>query len=365
MSTATGTASNVWQTVVGQTHAVQQLQQLASQSVHAYLFVGPEGCGKEEAARAFSTLLITGSDDATTREAKLIVRGAYSDVVEVLREGAAVDKDEADNIVRLSSTTPTESKIKIVIIHELHLMRDSAAVRLLKTIEEPPERMIFILLADQIVPALATINSRCVVVNFVRPDDTQIAAALISEGIKPDLAASVSRAASGNLGRARHLATDKFLVKRQEAFASIPSRLDGTGAQVAALVDELFEHIDEAAAPLLKAQVDELSTLEERVALTGERGSGRKALQDRHKRQLRKFKTDELRSGLATVAGAYHTLVVSQPTPSNSDVYIQAIERIHKAMGVLGLNVNEELVLQSLLLQCPSLMQMPHIAPVN
>ena len=56
--------------------------------------------------------------------------------------------------------------------------------------------------------------------------DTQIAEALVAEGVKPDLAASVSRAAAGNLGRARHLATDKFLVKRQEAFASIPPRLE-------------------------------------------------------------------------------------------------------------------------------------------
>jgi len=87
---------------------VQQLQQLASQSVHAYLFVGPEGCGKEEAARAFSTVLITGSADATTREAKLIARSAYSDVVEVLREGAAVDKDEADNIVEIRLKTKPE-----------------------------------------------------------------------------------------------------------------------------------------------------------------------------------------------------------------------------------------------------------------
>ena len=78
MSAAAGTAKSVWQTVVGQSHAVQQLQQLATQSVHAYIFVGPEGCGKEEAARAFSTLLITGSDDATTREAKLIARSAFS-----------------------------------------------------------------------------------------------------------------------------------------------------------------------------------------------------------------------------------------------------------------------------------------------
>lgn len=365
MSTTTSATDSVWHSVVGQSHAVQQLQQLSAQSVHAYLFVGPEGCGKDEAARAFATVLITGSDDSSSREAQLIARSAYSDVVEVLREGAAVDKDEADNIVRLSSTTPTESKIKIVILHELHLMRDSAAVRLLKTVEEPSEKMIFILLADQLVPALATINSRCVVVNFVRPDDVQIAAALVAEGINPDLAASAARAAAGNLGRARHLATDKFLARRQEAFSSIPARLDGTGALVAAVVDQLFEHIDEAAAPLLNAQADELSDLEDRVVLTGERGSGRKALQDRHKRQLRKFKTDELRSGLATMASTYHALVVSQPTPTNAHVYIEAIERIHKAMGALGLNVNEALLLQALFLQCPSLMPMPHIAPVN
>ena len=102
------------------------------------------------------------------------------------------------------------------------------------------------------------------------------------------------------------------MVKRQEVFASILTRLDGTGAQVETLVGELFEHIDETAVLLLKVQVNELSAIEERVALTGERGSGRKVLQDRHKCQLRKFKTDKLRSGLTTVAGAYHALVVTQ-----------------------------------------------------
>ena len=327
MSTASTATASVWQTVVGQSHSVQQLQQLATQSVHAYLFVGPEGCGKEEAARAFSTVLITGSDDATTREAKLIVRGAYSDVVEVLREGAAVDKDEADNIVRLSSTTPTESKVKIVIIHELHLMRDSAAVRLLKTIEEPPERMIFILLADQLVPALATINSRCVVVQFV----------------------------ANNVYRERHLANDPHFAHRQEAFAQIPYKLDGSGATVAQVVDKIFELIEQATAPLIAEQEKEL---EARVSLTGERGSGRKTLQDRHKRQLRKFYTDELRSGLSTIAGTYHALIVSETQYLDETKYHDAIHRIHKAMGSLGLNVNEELLLQSLFLHCPSLMML-------
>ena len=328
---------SVWDSVVGQAKAVEQLHQLAVNHVHAYLFVGPEGCGKDEAARAFATQLITGSDNAASRGADLIMRGSFSDVIEVLREGAAVDKDEAEAIIRLATTTPTESKVKVVIVHEVHLMRDSAAARLLKTIEEPSEKVIFILLADQLVPSLATINSRCVVVQFV----------------------------ANNVYRERHLANDPHFAHRQEAFAQIPYKLDGSGATVAQVVDEIFEHIEQATAPLIAEQNKELEDLEARVSLTGERGSGRKALQDRHKRQLRKFNTDELRSGLSTIAGTYHALIVSETQYLDESKYHDAIHRIHKAMGSLGLNVNEELLLQSLFLHCPSLMMLNKVAAVN
>ncbi len=328
---------SVWDNVVGQTKAVDQLHQLAVNHVHAYLFIGPEGCGKDEAARAFATQLITGSDSATSREADLIMRGSFSDVIEVLREGAAVDKDEAEAIIRLATTTPTESKVKVVIVHEVHLMRDSAAARLLKTIEEPSEKVIFILLADQLVPSLATINSRCVVVQF----------------------------AANNAHRERLLANDPQFANRQEAFASIPYKLDGSGATVALIVDEIFEFIEQATAPLIAEQKKELDELEARVSLTGERGSGRKALQDRHKRQLRKFNTDELRSGLSTIVGTYHALIVSETQYPDEPKYHDAIHRIHKAMGSLGLNVNEELLLQSLFLHCPSLMMLNRAAAVN
>ena len=328
---------SVWDSVVGQPKAVEQLHQLAVNHVHAYLFVGPEGCGKDEAARAFAAQLITGSGDATSREADLIMRGSFSDVIEVLREGAAVDKDEAEAIIRLATTTPTESKVKVVIVHEVHLMRDSAAARLLKTIEEPSEKVIFILLADQLVPSLATINSRCVVVQFV----------------------------ANNVYRERHLANDPHFAHRQEAFAQIPYKLDGSGATVALVVDEIFELIEQATAPLIAEQKKELEDLEARVSLTGERGSGRKALQDRHKRQLRKFNTDELRSGLSTIAGTYHALIVSEAQYPEESKYHDAIHRIHKAMGSLGLNVNEELLLQSLFLHCPSLMMLNKVAAVN
>jgi DNA polymerase-3 subunit delta' len=321
---------SVWDSIVGQAKAVEQLHQLAVNHVHAFLFIGPEGCGKDEAARAFASQLITGSDNAASREADLIMRGSFSDVIEVLREGAAVDKDEAEAIIRLATTTPTESKVKVVIVHEVHLMRDSAAARLLKTIEEPSEKVIFILLADQLVPSLATINSRCVVVQF----------------------------AANNAYRERLLANDPQFAHRQEAFAAIPYKLDGSGATVAQIVNEIFELIEQATVPLIAEQKKELDELEARVTLTGERGSGRKALQDRHKRQLRKFNTDELRSGLSTIAGTYHALIVSGNQYSDEAKYHDAIHRIHKAMGSLGLNVNEELLLQSLFLHCPSLMML-------
>ena len=321
---------SVWDSVVGQAKAVEQLHQLAVNHVHAYLFIGPEGCGKDEAARAFAAQLITDSDNAASREADLIMRGSFSDVIEVLREGAAVDKDEAEAIIRLATTTPTESKVKVVIVHEVHLMRDSAAARLLKTIEEPSEKVIFVLLADQLVPSLATINSRCVVVQFV----------------------------ANNAYRERLLANDPQFAHRQEAFANIPHKLDGSGATVALIVDEIFELIEQATKPLIAEQKKELEELEARVTLTGERGSGRKALQDRHKRQLRKFNTDELRSGLSTIAGTYHSLIVSDTQYPDENKYHDAIHRIHKAMDSLGLNVNEELLLQSLFLHCPSLMML-------
>ena len=357
--------STVWSDVVGQERAVQRIVDLAKNRVHAYLFVGPEGCGKESAARAFAARVITGADDADNRDVQLILRGGHPDVIEVLREGAAVDKEEADNVIRLAATTPTEGALKVVIIHEVHLMRDSAAVRLLKTIEEPSDKVVFVLLADQLVPSLATINSRCVVVSFARIDDDVVERMITNEGVSPDIARTVASIASGNLERARILAGDPLVIERAEAFASIPSRLDGTGATVARIVDELFDHVERATEALASQQARELATLEERVALTGERGSGRKALQDQHKRQTRKFRTDELRSGLAVMMGTYHRLLIDDPSSPNAERYGEAISRITKAISSLSLNANEELTIQALLLQCPSALTSRTASPVH
>ncbi|MFM8835770.1 MAG: ATP-binding protein [Actinomycetota bacterium] len=345
----------VWSQIIGQARAVEKLRGLATSGVQSFLFIGPEGCGKELAARAFATVLITGSDDDSTREAGLIMRGEFADVNEIYRVGAAVDKEEAESIVGQSSTTPLEAKVKVIIIHEVHLMRDSAAVRLLKTIEEPAPQVVFILLADQLVPSLTTLNSRCVVVNFVQLADADIASALIAEGVFPSTAESVAKVSQGNLARARWLVTDNYLARRQDAFASIASRLDGTGATVVNIVADLLEQLDKAAEALEAMHEREGKELDDKVALTGERGSGRKALADRHKRELRKLRTDELRSGLSIFAGIYKDLLLREPDRANGEEIIAAIGSIHKTISALGLNINESLALHSLLIKCPPL----------
>ena len=346
---------SVWSKVVGQQRAVEKLRHFATTNVQSFLFVGPEGCGKEHAARAFASTLITGSDSDSSREADLILRSEFADVNEIFRIGAAIDKEEAESIVSQSSTTPLEAKVKVIIIHEVHLMRDSAAVRLLKTIEEPARQLVFILLADQLVPSLTTINSRCVVVNFARLADPDIAAALVAEGVFPATAASVAQASQGNLDRARLLVTDNYLARRQEAFATISNRLDGTSAAVVKIVTDLMDHLEKAAGALETMHERELKELEERVALTGERGSGRKNIADRHKRELRKLRTDELRSGLRVFASSYKDLLTQNPDMADGDEIIAAIDAIHKTISALGLNINENLALHALLLRCPPL----------
>lgn len=346
---------SVWDDVVGQDAAIARLRMLAERPTHAYLFVGPDGAGKEVAARSFAARLVSGSDDAGSRVVDLVMRGGFVDVTEIVREGAAIDNEEAQAIVQASVLTPTEASLRVVIVHEVHLMRDMTAARLLKTFEEPNEQLIFILLTEQLLPALETIASRCLVVHFPALEQSVITTQLISEGIDTESAKRSAKSAGGSLTRARILATDVALAQRQAAFSAVPYQLDGSGAAVAKAVETVNGLIERAAEPLLSQHEAELEALEDRVKLVGERGSGRRALAEMHKRQLRKFKTDELREGLTLIAAEYHKVVVSLQDGVDPAIYARAVHEVHDAISAMSLNVNESLLLHALFAKCPSL----------
>ena len=345
---------SVWDCVIGQDNAVRKLRASAVSPLHAYLFVGPPGSTKDEAARSFAALLLAGGDDPESRDARLALAGEHPDVRVFARVGAAISKEQADEIVRLAALAPIESNRKVLILDEFHLLSAEAAAKLLKTIEEPPESTVFIVLADHMPAELVTIASRCIRIDFSAIPDEVVVATLRAEGVAPEPAHQSAQAARGDLSRARLLAVDPYLSARREMFAQTPYTLDGTGRAVVAAVDEIIAAIEAAAAPLVERQASEIVALEQRIAAMGERGSGKKALEERHKRELRRHRTDELRSGLVTLGGAYRDALVTGHLP-RPDSAATAISRIHASLESFERNPNEQLLLQSLLLGLPSI----------
>ncbi len=340
-------APSVWDAVLGQSEAIERLRQAAADPVHAYLFVGPPGSTKDQAARAFAGVVISGHDAPNDRDNDLVMRGEHPDVNEVRRTGAAISADQAREVVSAAALAPIEGDRKVMILHEFHLLRPEGAAILLKTIEEPPASTVFVILADLVPQELITISSRCARIDFRAIADEEIAHQLECDGIAPDMAAEAARAASGNLDRARVLAVDVHLADRRRAFAEVPSRLDGTGSTVMTVVGELTAAIDAAAESMSERHVDELAEL-------GDEGRGRKSVVERQRRELRRHRHDELVAGLATIAGVYRDAIVAG-TVTDVDEADAAVSRLHQAIEALIRNPNEDLLLQSLLWSLPPL----------
>jgi DNA polymerase-3 subunit delta' len=182
----------------------------------------------------------------------------------------------------------------------------------------------------------------------------EIAARLQREGVDVLVAEQAAAAAGGNVERARLLTTDPELAERRRAFAGVPYRLDGHGATVMRLTDELLALVDSSAQPLTRRQIAEIAELDERIARYGERGSGKKALDERHKRELRRHRTDALLAGLTLIAGAYRDALVSRASIHPTTI-AEAVSDIHRAMESFERNPNEALMLQALLWRLPVL----------
>ena len=353
----------LWATVVGQEPAVALLQQAATRPVHAYLLVGPPGAGRTEAARAFAGTLFAGSapaEDGSTgedlegqRHRALAAIGQHPDLVLVEPEGRSLLVADAERITVEGWRSPIEADRKVIVVDRFDTAEPAAASSLLKTIEEPPTSTVFVLLAEEVPDEHVTIASRCVRVDLPPVPDQVVADALMAEGVAADRADELATASAGSVARARLLAVDPAFLGRRDAWHSVPERLDGSGAVVAVLVAELRGLIDEAQGPLQARHCIELEALTEHEEAFGARGSGRRELVDRHKREIRRHRDDELRFGLATLARAYLARAVPDG-PSPAEACLSATERITEATGDLLRNPNETLLLQALFLDLPT-----------
>lgn len=347
----TSVAEDPWAGVVGQTRAIEQLKAAAHTPVHAYLLVGPRGSGKRSLARAFaaSVLAATAPSDPA-RTVNLALAGRHPDLHEFERAGPYITVEQADAIIRESSRSGVESDRKVLVLVDFHLVQPAVEGKLLKSIEEPPGDTVFVVLAESVPALLEPIASRCVRIAVEPLSESLVGDVLVASGVEAGVAAEVAAAANGDLDRARLLATDPRFLLRRDLWRSIPEKLDGTGAMVARLVGEVRASIDDAAAPLQERHAVEIAELDARIERYGERGSGKTQLVERQRRELRRHRTDEIKFGLATMAGRYRDELPSDPRTA-----LEAIAAIEDSHTSMERNPNETLLLHALLLALPEL----------
>lgn len=351
------TAVDPFAEVLGQEHAVAQLRAAVEAPVHAYLLVGPQGWGARALARGLAAgLLAAGlAPDDASRARRLALDEHHADLVVVEPEGTLLRDVEAGRLIRFAHRSPVEGARKVVLGSGFAAATPKAVAQLLKVIEEPPASTVFVLLADELIPELATIASRCTTIELDPVPDALLAARLVDEGADPAVAERAARAAGGDLDRARALVGDERLALRLDAWSAVPVTLDGTGHTVWRLVAGLQATVVEALAHLEAGHQAELTVLDARAAEVGERGSDRKGLVEHHKRALRRARTLELRLGLSTLAARYRDALVGG-VDADVAALVAALAAIDITVEALVLrNPNETLLLQALLLRLPAL----------
>ncbi|MHB1848910.1 MAG: hypothetical protein ACYCSX_14610 [Acidimicrobiales bacterium] len=318
--------------VVGQERAVSAIRAAAHLPVHAYLFVGRPGSGPRAAARGFAAALVCPEGGCGVCDAcRRALAGTHPDVVIVERTGAGIDVDDARRLGRLALRRPLEAARQVLVMADVHLA-ERAAPALLKTLEEPPVTTVFVLLADDVPPDLATVASRCAEIIFPPVPVRAIAAWLVGRGAEPAHAQLVAEGAGGDVERARLLLEDPGFADRLALWRSVPSRLDGHGAVAGALARELLAATDGALAPLRREHETQLAALEEDAKTTGERGvPGRKDVLERQHREERRWRTDELRTGLGVLARAYSERLAAAVVPERVGAAVES-ERVGAAV---------------------------------
>jgi DNA polymerase-3 subunit delta' len=353
MTAAEGSAhAPVLDRVKGQPGVLGLLRGALRAPLHTYLFIGPPGSGRLDASIAFAAALLCsrgGCGECASCQETLALRHPDLEVVE--RVGASISVKQAREVARMALRTPRAAPYQVLVLVDFHLV-DEAAPALLKTIEEPPDTTVIIITAETVPSPFVTIASRCVQVQFKPLDDEAIIEVLMGEGVEVATATAVAEAAGGRLDRARLLARDPGFAQRLQRWRTVPSRLDGTGARVAELADELLASIAEPLEVVRTRQAEELALLQEQAERRGENNiPGRSIIEDRHNRELRRVRTDEIRAGLAALSSVCRArLTEPGVAPQRLRSTLAAIAAIDEASTRLSRNVNATMLLQWLLL---------------
>ena len=319
---------SVFDSLVGQSEVVERLKSATSaatsgsttqEMVHSWLFVGPAGSGRSNAAVAFAAALVCSqSGCGTCRDCQTVLTGTHIDVERFNPTGLSIKAEEVRELIARSAWSPSVGPWRIVIIEDADRLTETAANALLKTIEEPETHTLWFLCAPTLSDVSITIRSRCRHLQLRTPSKTSVEEFLLTNtSVDSKTAAFAARVSQGHIGRARFIATNQEAQSRRIdvlALAFSLKDIDSCFKAASRLLDTAQE---QAESENSERDSKQLQQLQDAYQGTGRSliSGGSKAIKDLEKEQksaTTRSIRDNLDSALLDIATIYRDVLVTQ-----------------------------------------------------
>jgi DNA polymerase-3 subunit delta' len=262
--------TGVWSTLVGQREIIATLQRAVAGHgmTHAWLFTGPPGSGRSNAAIAFAAALQCerGTGCGECHACRTALAGSHPDVSVTRSETSMLYIKDMRELVHRSALAPVERHYQVMIVEDADRLGDASGRTgntLLKAIEEPTPKTVWLLCAPTTEDVLPTIRSRCRNISLATPTSDQVMRFLIEHhGVSPSVAAFAARASQGHIGRAKALASDEKFRNRRREVVALPAGLTSLGACMNAAANLVDIAKDETAVLTERSNSRDLADLE-------------------------------------------------------------------------------------------------------
>ncbi|MET0302912.1 MAG: DNA polymerase III subunit delta' [Microbacteriaceae bacterium] len=255
-----------WNDLTGQADAIAAVRAAAETGdgmTHSWLVTGPPGSGRSTLAYAFAAALITGPNDDPATVDKQIDARTHPDLGVLSTERVIISIDEVRQLVTKSQFSPSVGRYRVMIIEDADRMTERTSNVLLKALEEPPPRTVWILCAPSEADLIPTIRSRVRSVRLRVPTVDEVAELIVRrDGVDPALAARAAREAQSHIGMAHRLATNAEARERRERTLQLALGIRSTGGAVRAAAE-----LHELASADAKAITEERDASEREDAL--------------------------------------------------------------------------------------------------
>ena len=332
---------SVWDSLVGQPTVVETLKRAVEGEphamTHAWLFTGPPGSGRSVAARDFAAGLECAQGGCgTCQSCRTVLAGTHPDVTIVRTEQLSIGVKEVRDLVRSAAMSPVLGRWQILIVEDADRVTERGADALLKAIEEPAEKTVWMLCAPTADDVVATVRSRCRQVNLATPTVDAVTSLLEAEGVPSNLARFSARVSQGHIGRARAMATNPEVAAHRKEILAIPTKLGNLGGCLQSAAWAVSTAQEEAATSTAKLDAQE----KEQLAIVLGGNSGRaprgaagmmKDLEEQQGLRAKRIVRDSLDSVLLELTSYFRDVLVVQTHAGAELVNSDFADQIKKA----------------------------------